>query len=44
MIEHLVAHPPEAASAFLNAVEIGEALRQYRIPRALPVFILSEIG
>ena len=44
MIEHLVAHAAKAAAAFLDAMEIGEALRQDGIPRAGPVFALAEVG
>jgi hypothetical protein len=43
VIEHLVAHPPEAAAAFLNAMEIGEALCQHRITGTGAILAFAEI-
>jgi len=44
MVEHLVAHPAEAAASFLNTVEIGKALSQDRVTRAWPILSLAQTG
>ena len=44
VIEHLVAHPAEAAAAFLDAMKIGEALCQHRITGTGAILALAEIG
>jgi len=44
VIEHLVAHPAEAAAAFLNAMKIGKTLGQHRITGTRAILTLAEIG
>ena len=44
VIKHLVAHPAKAAAAFLDAMEVGEALCQHRIAGAGPVFAPAQTG
>jgi hypothetical protein len=44
MIEHLVAHPPETAAAFLNSMKIGEALSQHWITGTGAILALTKIG
>jgi len=44
MVEHLIAHPAEAAASFPDAAEIGKALGQNGVTGGWPVLPFAETG